>query len=377
MRVLFINSVCGIGSTGRICADLAEKYEAQGYEVKIAFGRDGNVPEKYEKYAVRIGSDLDVKLHGIKSKLFDKHGLGSINATNTFLKWAEDFKPDILWLHNIHGYYINYELLFAWIKKHPEMEVKWTLHDCWAFTGHCSYFTLAKCDKWKTHCDKCQQPKKYPARMLFDNSYQNFDRKRSAFNGVKNMTLITPSKWLAGLVKESYLKEYPIEVEYNTIDTSIFKPTKSNFRSRNGLTGKIIVLGVATPWDERKGLEDFLWLAEHLDDRYKIILVGLTLEQISSLPSNVMGIQRTNNVQELVELYSAADVFVNPTHEDNYPTTNLEAQACGTPVITYNVGGSPESVLSENVVEENDYNELLFRIKVLAERSMKENAGTI
>ena len=370
MKVLFINSVCGIGSTGRICTDLAQEYEAQGHEVKIAYGRDGNVPEKFIKYAVRIGTDLDVKVHGIKSQLLDKHGLGSIRATEVFLKWAEEYKPDMLWLHNIHGYYINYELLFSWIKKHPEMEVKWTLHDCWAFTGHCSYFTLAKCDKWKAHCEKCPQPKKYPARLLFDNSKQNYDRKRDAFCGVNKMTLITPSKWLSELVKESFLREYPVEVLYNTIDTEVFKPVSSKFREKNGLKDKKIVLGVASPWDERKGLEDFIWLANHLDDNYRIVLVGLTPEQISSLPTNIIGIQRTNNVQELVELYSAADVFVNPTHEDNYPTTNLEARACGTPVITYNVGGSPESVLPENVIEENDYDKLLARIHYVAERSM-------
>lgn len=376
MRVLFINSVCGIGSTGRICADLAQEYESQGHEVKIAYGRDENVPEKYKKYAVKIGNNLDVKLHGVKSQLLDEHGLGSIKATKEFLKWAEAYQPNLLWLHNLHGYYINYELLFSWIKEHPEMEVKWTLHDCWAFTGHCSYFTLAKCEKWKKHCEKCPQPRKYPARLLFDNCKKNFDRKRNAFCGVKNMELITPSKWLSELVKESFLKEYSVEVKYNTIDTDIFKPTDSNFRQKNGLNEKVILLGVATPWDERKGLEDFLWLANHLDDKYKIVLVGLTPKQISSLPTNIMGLQRTNNVQELVELYSAADIFINPTHEDNYPTTNLEARACGTPVITYDVGGSPESALPENVITENDYDGLLSRIKAVAERGIKENAGT-
>lgn len=354
MKVLFINSVCGIGSTGRICTDLAQEYEAKGDEVKIAYGRNAFVPEKYQKYAVRIGTDFDVKWHGVMSRLFDAHGLGSKSATKKFLKWAEKYKPDLLWLHNIHGYYINYELLFEWIKSHPEMKVKWTLHDCWTFTGHCSYFTMAKCDKWKTHCENCTQKKRYPASFFLDSCSQNFDRKKRAFIGVKNMTLITPSKWLADLVKQSFLGEYPVKVRYNTIDTNVFKPTPSDFRERYGLQNKKIVLGVASPWDVRKGLDDFLWLAEKLDDSYKIVLVGLSQKQLESLPKNIIGIQRTHSPQELAEIYTAADVFVNPTYEDNYPTTNLEAQACGTPVITYRTGGSPESVPEENVVECGD-----------------------
>lgn len=369
MRVLIINSVCGVGSTGRICTDLAQKFENEGHEVKIAYGRYSTVPEYYKKYAIRIGNAFSVKIHMAISKLLDLHGLGSYFSTKKFLKWAESYKPDLLWLHNIHGYYINYDLLFKWIKSHPEMEVKWTLHDCWAFTGHCSYFTMAKCDKWKTACEKCPQPKKYPAHFLVDNSTNNFIRKRTDFCGVKNLTIITPSKWLADLVKISFLKGYPVEVHYNTVDYSVFKPVKSDFRNRYSIQNKKIVLGVASPWDERKGLQDFIWLANNLDDSYVIVLVGLNDHQIKSLPNNIIGIKRTNSPQELAEIYSAANVFVNPTHEDNYPTTNLEAQACGTPVITYRVGGSPESIDPENVVEENDYKALLNRTILLANRS--------
>ena len=374
MRVLFVNSVCGIGSTGRICADLAGEYASLGYEVKIAYGRDGTVPDTCRQYAVRIGNDLDVRLHGIKSQLLDEHGLGSAGATEKFLKWADEYDPDILWMHNIHGYYINYELLFDWIKKRPNMEVKWTLHDCWAFTGHCSYFTIAKCDKWKTQCEHCPQPKKYPARLLFDNSRRNYARKKKAFCGVRNLKIITPSKWLAGLVKESFLSEYPVEVVYNTINRDVFKPTASDFRERRGLEDKKIILGVASPWDERKGLEAFLWLSGRLDDSYRIVLVGLSRDQIKKIPSDIIGIERTDNVRELVSIYTAADVFVNPTHEDNYPTTNLEAAACGTPVVTYHVGGSPESVLPENVVEENDLEGLLARILFLTEQRRAQQA---
>ena len=338
MKVLFINSVCGIGSTGRICTDLAQQLEAEGNEVKIAYGRKGTVPQQFQKYAVRIGTDFDCKMHAIQTRLFD---------TQEFLKWAEEYKPDLLWLHNLHGYYINVEMLFDWIKKHPEMQVKWTLHDCWAFTGHCSHFTMVKCEQWKSHCSYCSQLRRYPACFAMSSVSKNFERKRKAFTGVKNMTLITPSKWLADLTRESFLKDYPVEVRYNTIDTTIFKPTPSNFRERYGLQDKIIVLGVANVWEDRKGLFDFYKLAEMLDDWYAIVLVGLNEKQIDDLPKNVHGIQRTNSPQELATIYTAADVFVNPSVEETFGMTPVEAQACGTPSIVYE-GTACEEVARQN-----------------------------
>lgn len=347
MKILLINSVCGIGSTGRICAELAQQLEKNGHTVKIAYGRNAYVPEQFKKYAVRIGTDFDVKFHALQTRLFDTHGFGSKCATKKFLKWADNYNPDLVWLHNIHGYYINVEMLFAWLKSHPQTQVKWTLHDCWAFTGHCSYFTMANCNKWQKHCEHCPQKKSYPA-SFFDNSKNNFERKKVAFTGVKNMQLITPSKWLADLVKQSFLKEYSVEVIYNTIDTSIFKPTPSDFRQKYGLENKKIILGVASVWEPRKGLKDFIKLASILNDNYVIVLVGLTDEQIKTLPKNCLGIKRTSSPQELAAIYTAADVFFNPTYEENYPTVNLEAQACGTPVITYDTGGSKETLYMKN-----------------------------
>ena len=268
-------------------------------------------------------------------------------------------------------YYINVEMLFAWIKKHPEMQVKWTLHDCWAFTGHCSYFTMVKCEQWKSHCSYCSQLRRYPACFAMSSVSKNFERKRKAFTGVKNMTLITPSKWLADLTRQSFLKEYPVEVRYNAIDTNIFKPTPSDFRERYGLKDRIIVLGVANVWEDRKGLGDFYKLAQMLDDKYAIVLVGLSEEQIKDLPENIKGIQRTNSPQELAAIYTAADVFVNPTYEDNYPTVNLEAQACGTKVITYDTGGCRETIKDNNsciIVDTGKIIDVLSYIKRLGEK---------
>lgn len=396
MKILMINVVCGIRSTGKICAEMAEKLSAEGHEVKIAYGRE-MVPEKYQKYAVKIGDSWDQKLHGIRTRVMDEHGFGSKRATKKFLEWAEDYNPDLVWLHNIHGYYVNVEMLFGWIKKRTRMQVKWTLHDCWAFTGHCSHFTVAQCEQWKTQCRKCVEKKRYPASLVKDNCKNNFKRKKQAFTGVKNMTLITPSRWLADLVKQSFLAEYPVEVCRNKIDTNIFKPTYGEFRKKYNLEDKKIVLGVASAWDKRKGLEDFAKLVNSLNDSYAVVLVGLTKDQIAQMPrmveeagaavkvqeteggneatvvrttkgvavpwgawnllkeigpvpediggkAELICISRTNNSNELAEIYTAADYFVNPTYEDTYPTVNLEAIACGTRVITYLTGGSPETL---------------------------------
>ncbi|MBQ7593870.1 MAG: glycosyltransferase [Synergistaceae bacterium] len=348
MRVLFINEVCGTGSTGKITCELAEDYEREGHEVKIAYGRSSFVPEKYRRFAVQIGSKFDVYAHALLTRLTDRHGFYSKHATRKFLRWANSYNPSFLWLHNIHGYYINIELLFDWIKSRDNLKVFWTLHDCWSFTGHCAFFTMAKCEKWRVHCENCPQKNSYP-KSFHDGSYENYEAKRRIFTGVHDMRIITPSQWLAELVKQSFLKEYPVEVRNNKIDTNIFKPSPSDFREKYNLTGKFIVLGVASVWDKRKGLEDFVKLSKMLDpEKFAIFLVGLKPEQIKTLPKNILAISRTNNQRELAEIYTAADVFFNPTYEDNYPTVNLEAEACGTPVLSYDTGGSPETLHDVN-----------------------------
>ena len=360
MKLLLINSVCGTGSTGRICADIAKAYENNGYEVKIGYGRSDYVPEDCKKYAVRIGSAADVYGHVIGTRLTDKHGLYSVSATRAFLAWAETFDPDMLWLHNIHGYYINYELLFEWFKKRPQMTVKWTLHDCWAFTGHCAFFSYARCEKWLINddprfgevvsggCGHCPQRTSYPKAVLSDNSSENFVRKKRAFTGVRDLSIITPSVWLKNLVKQSFLNEYPVQVVYNHIDETVFKQTPSDFRIRHGIKkSDYMMLGVANVWEPRKGLDDFIELQKRLRENgsnFKIVLVGLNDKQLKELPEGILGLKRTNNAKELAEIYTAADVVLNPTYEDNYPSVILESEACGTPVITYDTGGCSEAI---------------------------------
>ena len=353
MRILIVNSVCGLRSTGRICTDLAETLSSQGHEVRIAYGRE-SVPEKYEKYAVRIGNECNVKADILISRVLDNAGFNSKKATKAFVAWIQEYNPDVIHLHNVHGYYLNIEILFDYLKTCGK-KIIWTMHDCWAFTGHCSYFDFAACNAWQTGCEKCVQKREYPTSYLFSQSKRNFIRKKEIFVGVPNLTIITPSEWLAGLVKKSFLGVYPTHVIHNGIDTSVFKPTKSDILSRYHLEGKRIVLGVAAFWSQRKGLSYFVQLADLLPEQYRIVLIGLSDKQCSQLPAKIIGLQRTNNVQELVEWYTAAEVFVNPTLEENYPTTNLEAQACGTPVITFDTGGSTESaVCFGTCVEQGD-----------------------
>ncbi|MBR1649672.1 MAG: glycosyltransferase [Lachnospiraceae bacterium] len=335
-----INSVCGIRSTGRICTDLANTLEKQGHTVKIAYGRE-LVPDQFERYAVRIGKNLDVKFHCIKARITDASGFGSKRATKEFIKWVNKYDPDVIHLHNIHGYYINIEILFEYLRNCGK-QVIWTLHDCWPFTGHAAFCEGMNCKRWENGCYDCPNKRDYPTSFC-DRSRHNWLRKRSIFADIPNLTIVTPSKWLADLVSKSFLSRYPINVIYNEIDVNIFKSTKSDIKNRLGINEKKVVLGVAAFWTKRKGLNDLIKLSTILPREYQIVIVGLSKKQKQSLPQSVMGIEKTNSINELVELYNAADVFVNPTYEDNYPTTNLEAIACGTPVVTYNTGGSSES----------------------------------
>ena len=332
MKYLFINSVAGFGSTGRIAADKCRELMAEGHDCVLAFGREkancDDIP------TVQIGTPLDVKLHGVRCRLLDDHGFGSKGATRKFLQWVKAYDPDVIWLHNIHGYYIHIGLLFGYLRSCGK-KILWTLHDCWAFTGHCAYFDFAGCEKWKAGCCDCPQKGSYPASMLLDGSKSNYEKKKRLFTGIPDLTLIVPSHWLESRVKAGFLWDYPVEVVYNTINTDIFKPTPGNFREKNGLEDKTVILGVASVWDERKGLKDFIALSEMLDDSFQIVLIGLTAEQTASLPANILGLPRTNSMQELVAAYTEADVFVNPSAEETFGMTAMEARCCGTEAIVY------------------------------------------
>ncbi len=371
MKLLQINSVCGIRSTGRICTDIAEILRQEGHECKIAYGRE-SAPEKHRSIAHRIGSDLDVKLHALRTRLFDSMGLGSSRATKRLIKWIEEYDPDVIHLHNLHGYYINIKILFEYLAR-ANKPVVWTLHDCWSFTGHCVHFERIGCRKWSEGgCHACPAKSNYPSALLRDASARNFKLKKRLFTAVKDLTVVVPSEWLAALVRQSYLGGCKVRVIPNGIDLSVFQPTPGDFRERHGLGDKRILLGVASAWGHGKGLGDFIKLSSMLDDSYQIVLVGLTAEQKAALPPAILGIERTNSTRELAEIYTAADLCLNLTYADTYPTVNLEAQACGTPVITYRTGGSPESVSPEAVVEQGDLEGLCHKIKSFEQKQIAD-----
>lgn len=359
MRIVQINGGAK-GSTGKIMFGIAELAKAQGYDVMCASpitttNRDAGEDCGY----YRIGTFNSRRINVLLSRITGFNGCFAWMETYRFLKKLDEFKPDIIHLHNLHDSYINLPMLFSYIKKN-NIPVVWTLHDCWAFTGQCPHFTIAKCDRWKTGCYDCRQYHEYPS-SLYDNTKKMWNLKKKWFTGIKNLTIVTPSKWLAGLVKESYLKSYPVKVINNGINLSVFKPRKSNFREQYSIPlSRIVVLGVAFGWGYKKGLDCFIELAKKLDkEKYQIVLVGTDDKVDEILPDNVISIHRTENQDELAEIYNAADVFVNPTREEVLGLVNIEAQACGTPVITFNTGGSPECVDENSGFVVDSFDELL------------------
>lgn len=334
MKILHINSVCGVTGTGRIVNDLCLEADNRGHQSIAAYGEHKFRNRGDNIETMRIGTLWDCYVHGIFTRLFDLQGFASERATRRFLREVDNYQPDVIHLHNLHGYYINVSLLFAYIKE-KEIKTIWTLHDCWPITGHCVHFSNIACEKWKTQCDKCPLTKEYPASLLLDHSRRNHKKKKEAFQGVKDMTILVPSEWMAEKVKESFLKDYKLKVLYNGIDLGKYHPIKSDFRERYGLEDKIIVLGVANVWDERKGLPGFLELAKLLDEPYRIFLVGLSKKQMKGLPWNILGMEQTDKVEELAKAYTAADVFVTPSTEESFGLTVAEAVACGTWPIVY------------------------------------------
>jgi putative colanic acid biosynthesis glycosyltransferase len=342
-RALHINSVYGSGSTGRIVHALHGALKRSGWESWAAFGRG---PESGDENVLRIGRPRDVYTHVALTRILDWHGRGSRAATQSFIRHLSALDPDVIHLHNIHGYYLNYEVLFEHLRR-SRAAVIWTLHDCWAFTGHCAHFDFAGCDRWMTHCDACPQRSQYPKSWVLDSSRTSFSAKLRAFSDVPRLRIVTPSAWLADNVRRSFLNQYATVVIPNGIDLSVFRPTPSdNIRERLGIpAGDRVILGVAASFeDERKGFHYLVELAGTLPKDATIVLVGVSPRQARCLPKTVIGLPRTNSVSDLASLYSAASVFVNPTLEENFPTVALEALACGTPIASFDTGGCKEQV---------------------------------
>lgn len=363
--ILQVNVTANIGSTGRIAEQIGKAAIAEGWSSYIAYGRHAGASEST---LVRVCTSFESRIHYHLSKLTDREGLFSYCATLRFIRKIKQIKPDVIHLHNIHGAYLNYKLFFNYLNR-SGIPVIWTLHDCWPFTGHCTYFDEPNCYKWESGCEQCPYSCSYPASLFADASSKNYKLKKNLFGANKQLYLVPVSNWLLNFVKRSFLSHCDSRVLHNGIDLHKFciKPTPQNNKYR--------IIGVAIPWDRRKGLSDFYALRDKLDkDKYEIMLVGLTPKQISVLPDGIIGVSRTNSVEELAQLYSSADVFVNPTYADNYPTTNLESIACGTPIITYKTGGSPESVTEQTgaIVEQGDIDGIVNAIHSLEHQDRSE-----
>lgn len=337
MKIVQINATCGVGSTGKICVAVSEQLSKKGIENYIFYSAGSSDYPLGIKYV----NETAVKFQTLVSRSFGNYGFESKGITKRLIKELDKIKPDIVHIHNIHAHNCNFEMLFDYIRK-KGIKAYWTFHDCWAFTAYCPHFDMIGCDKWRTGCNKCPQRKQFS--WFFDRSTYLYNKKMAAIKGV-NLTIITPSEWLASLVKKSFFKDFPVKVINNGIDLNIFKPTESNFKEKYALENKYIVLGVAFGWGERKGLDVFCELAKRLDgEKYKIVLVGTNDDIDKLLPENIISIHRTANQTELAEIYTAADIFANPTREEVLGLVNLEALACGTPVVTFKTGGSPECI---------------------------------
>lgn len=339
MKVLQINTVYGVGSTGKIVKQLHDLCITYGIECWIGHRDNKKIPLHD---VLEISGRLDGRMHGFLARMTMFKGCFSYFKTKRFLQKIKKYRPDIIHLHNLHGSYVHIGALMKYIKK-EQIPVVFTLHDCWAFTAICPHFLLAKCDRWKSGCGHCPQRRKYSSAPI-DLSHIMWKNKKRWFSGVPQMVVVTPSAWLADLARQSILGKYPINVIHNGVDLSIFSPIASNFRARYSLENKKIVLAVSFGWSYEKGLDVMIALAERLSSDYQIVLVGTDEATDNQLPKKILSIHRTNNQEELAAIYSAADVFVNPTREDNFPTVNMEALACGTPVLTFRTGGSPECI---------------------------------
>ena len=366
MKVLQITSSANAGSHSRIADEIGGILIEEGHESYIAYGRNAN---KSKSTLIKIGNRVDLNLHLIKTRLFDLHGFGSKNATKSFIKEVVKINPDIIHLHNLHGYYLNVGVLFRYLKD-TKKPVVWTFHDCWPFTGHCSYFDSVNCFKWQIGCDNCPIIHSYPKSWFLDSSRKNYSIKKELFTGLSKLVVVSPSEWMAGFLRNSFFSNYEIRVINNWVDLKNFRPINNDeIRTKYNLDKKY-VLGVASIWSKRKGLDDFIKLRKILDLKLDIVLVGLSMEVIKSLPAGICGISRTDNIEELASIYSRAEALINPTYIDNFPTINLEALACGIPVVTYNTGGSPESIdaFTGFVVEKGDIAGLLYSINTILEK---------
>ena len=364
-KLLIISVTCNQGSTGKIAEQVGIIMKEEGWNVYYAHGARRVNPSQLK--TLPFSSVKTEYLHALKALLFNADGLGSTIETKKLIEQIKEIKPDVIHLHNIHGYYLNYKLLFEYLNS-TDIPVVLTLHDCWNFTGHCTHFVYANCEKWVSGCYDCPLIG-FSNMALIDRTKYNYELKKRLFSNNKNIYIVPVSNWLGDIVKQSFLKDKNIKVIHNGIDLNIFKPYPKD------TSNKFKILGISNIWNKNKGLNDFYKLRKLLPlNDFEMVLVGLSKKQIKQLPNGIIGIERTSNQQELARIYSDANVLINPTYADTFPTVNLESMACGTPVITYRTGGSPESLTESTgiVVEQGDIKglyEAIIRIKNNSDKS--------
>lgn len=355
-KLLQINLSANWGSHGKIVAQIGDVVISHGWESYIAYGRECN---PCSSTLIKVGTKWDIYEHLLETRLFDNHGLASRRATRNLIKKITEISPDIIHLHNIHGYYLNYRILFEFLKM-ADIPVVWTFHDFWAMTGHCGHFIQASCYKWKNVCGNCPITRtEYPTSLWVDRSKKNLQEKKRLFTAIEDLSIVTVSQWVKCMVDESFFKRSNTRVIYNGLDLDVFKPTPSDLKSQLGISpDKPVVLGVASIWAEHRGLKHFVELSK--DDSFQIVLIGITDKQKDALPKNFITIRRTSNQKELAAYYTMADIYLNPTYLETLSMTNIEAQACGTPVVTFRSGGAPETVCNDTgfVVAQGDVDAL-------------------
>lgn len=368
-RIVQINPVLRTStSTGRIMQEIGALAEKAGWHNWCAYGKGRDGIRACTTDTIPVGNKRSTALHGILTRTLDRHGLGSAGATRAFVKKLHEIDPDIIHIHNIHGYFLNYPVFFDYLKN-SNVKVVWTIHDCWLYTGHCYHYSYVGCDRWKTGCGRCPQRGAFPRSLIIDRSHRNFTDKRKYFTSVPKdrMVIVPVSEWMRDEMSHSFLCDYTFQVIHNGIDTSVFRPCAGDAMRRHlGIDAdKKIILGLASVWSPEKGLDDFIRMSDMLNADETIVLVGIDPQTAKKLPDSIKWIRRTENIDMLAELYSVSTAFVNPTYQDNYPTVNLEAISCGTPVVTYRTGGSIESITASTgrIVNQGDVAGLLAAVR--------------
>ncbi|MBO5480982.1 MAG: glycosyltransferase [Clostridia bacterium] len=341
MKILQINAVYGTGSTGRIVADISDTIKRAGGESFVAYQ---STIEPVENAFV-MGSSFTRKVDALRARVFGLQAYGSKRATKRLLRWMDEIKPDVVHLHNLHSHYIHLPLLCKYLAK-KDIPTVITLHDCWFFTGKCTHYTSAKCNKWQTGCGNCPQLKKDIPSWLFDRTAKMWKDKKELFSAIPRLAVIGVSDWITNEAKKSFLQNAKIiQRIYNWIDLQTFYPREENIREQYHLPkDKFLIFCIGAGWNNRmEKWRDLLRLAQKLPSNMHIVLGG-SVQSPQDLPDNITSIGYIHSTENLAKLYAGVDAYVHLSREDTFGKVIAEAMACGTPAVVYNATACPELV---------------------------------